>query len=702
MAEPMQVLAASFNICNDDACQCPETMHLLVSTNYVPLETGNAVAISYTWGEFDRHEMLLGHDENGRNVSMVLGCEWNRIDVIERLFQLAFTLTSTEEAMPFWIDQLCIPQDNEAVIRATLAAIPKIFNIFDSVALLPGSPCKCLQKSINIYGQHQFKNLSRADATQLSIEWAQMMGMCVNSISFCSYFERVWTRQEMEYTRKMHVEWTGSEVSPCVRPSAHEGDIMFKLLNMRVKDVDDEDEGKDEDENTSEAETDALEAEQKLAPFARQVYQRALASGMTHIHALARVKLKHDKAWHNCLLAFEDFLSRDVARTHGRYFAIEALCQFLTGTPLEIINKDSAGVVLTEAQKLRKFASQLSGVGWVQRSATRERDYVLAVWIDCPRYTVPDGYATMGLPLLLEDAIMQLERNFKMTVPVLAFAGLFGGLRPSVFWRPTMYLPKVEVSHTRHVYGPILPESAFLPISESPGLPLNVYRPEMGRAKNHVLFTDFIYRKSAEQIIHFVRSVVAEWPNATVERIQSSRKTEFENPLEGLSAGVKNMLLMAHPLMKELLAETVPQFTTIEAMIFHSGVVMIHNEVERFLDVLFELVCEALGLFIPAQPFRYSLPLVIRDGENPAIGICRQEWPGQRNSSSRAEGRVTVCRDDSGPGSGNTVLEAVKIESEVEFFDTYMAIGVWVPQQVTSWQDIGGVTIEATQNALLI
>ena len=97
------------------------------------------------------------------------------------------------------------------------------------------------------------------------------------------------------------------------------------------------------------AEERAREAERNLAPFARQVYQKALSTEITHTHALARVKMKHDKAWHNSVLAFEDFLSRDIARTHGRYFAIEALCQFLVGVPLEIINQDSQGVVLSDA-----------------------------------------------------------------------------------------------------------------------------------------------------------------------------------------------------------------------------------------------------------------------------------------------------------------------------------------------------------------
>ena len=355
----MDVLAATFVLCEDDACQFAESMHLVVSINYVPLKTGNAIAISYTWGEFDRQEMLLGHDEMGRRVTIVLGCEWNRTDVVKRLHQMASTLTTTPVAVPFWIDQLCIPQDNEAAIRATLQAIPSIFNIFDAVALLPGSPCKCLGEYLEQYGQHNFPNASREELTQVSIDWAQKMGLCVNSISFCSYFERVWTRQEMMYTRRMHVEWTGSELSPCVIPSAREGDIVLNLSSLSHNDED------DNDENLGKVEQNAMEAQQNLAQFARQVYHRALATGITHTHALVKVKLKHDKAWHNSVLAFEDFLSRDTARVHGRYSAVEALCQFLIGTPLELIKNDGQDVVLfrsTKASQFR-FAAIRGGLG---------------------------------------------------------------------------------------------------------------------------------------------------------------------------------------------------------------------------------------------------------------------------------------------------------------------------------------------------
>ena len=203
--------------------------------------------------------------------------------------------------------------------------------------------------------------------------------------------------------------------------------------------------------------------------------------------------------------------------------------------------------------------------------------------------------------------------------------------------------------------------------------------------------------KGAEQILQSVYSAVVRWPNATMERIQSGRKTEFEDPLEGTKAAIKNSLLLAHPVLKKLLIETIQQFPAIEAMSHHVSVLMINCDIELFLDVVFELVCEALGLFLPAKKFRESLPLIINPSEDPAIGICRQDWPSRNANLSRdesASSRVTICRDDMVPGSGGTVLEAVKVDSAGEPFTTYMGVGIWVPQVVTPWEDVGGMMVK--------
>ena len=690
-----RVLAASFTWCFDETCQSSANTHLLVTRTYVPLEAGNAIAISYTWGEFDRRDVPIGHDESGNEVALNLGCEWSASEFIDKIASMGYDLTPTDTAMPFWIDQLCIPQDDEAIIRATLAAIPKIFYTFDAVALLPGSPCKCLRENLEAYGRHQRSDFSQAESDRLSIMWAEKMALCVNSTSFCSYFERVWTRQEMLYTRKMHLQWTGSETSRCVFPSAGDENIMLGLLGLN-----------DDNTDLDHLEQKAMEAERDLAPFARQVYQRAVSTEITNTHALAKVKLKHDKAWHNTVLAFEDFLSKNIPRTYGRYYAIDTLCRFLLGEPLEFIHGGSRDAVISEEDRLRKFASRLSGVGWVQRSATRPRDYVLAVWIDCPRYVVPKEYATMSLLNLMEDAILQLERNFGMTVPVTAFAGLFGSPRQSAFWQPTHYLPDLEVQHTRHVYGPVVSDCPLLPIAKPAAVSLNVYNPRLGRSKNTMPFVDFVDGKTAVEILDFVRHIVGRWSNATMERIESARQFEFCEPVEGFRAGVKTVLLMSHPTMQGAMPPAIAGLPLAETLITQTILPMISQDFGHFYRIVFDLVCEALGLSLNVDRFRESLCLVVYAAEHPAIGICRQEQRHGELETREEEdpiNRITICRDIVGPGSGHTLLEAVKRSSEGESLPTYVCVGIWVPQSITPWQHVSGtITDETVQNALII
>jgi hypothetical protein len=53
------VRVVHFNFCPaDEGCKFLSGPHLLVSTDTVPLKHGNAVAISYAWGEFSRRDVI--------------------------------------------------------------------------------------------------------------------------------------------------------------------------------------------------------------------------------------------------------------------------------------------------------------------------------------------------------------------------------------------------------------------------------------------------------------------------------------------------------------------------------------------------------------------------------------------------------------------------------------------------------------------
>jgi hypothetical protein len=79
---------AKFEFCHDNECNFSNELHLIVTTDHVELERGNAVALSYTWGEFHRKSKIIGHQSDGTAVQFELGEEWVVEDLIARLAML--------------------------------------------------------------------------------------------------------------------------------------------------------------------------------------------------------------------------------------------------------------------------------------------------------------------------------------------------------------------------------------------------------------------------------------------------------------------------------------------------------------------------------------------------------------------------------------------------------------------------------------
>ena len=60
-----------------------------------------------------------------------------------------------------------------------------------------------------------------------------------------------------------------------------------------------------------------------------------------------------------------------------------------------------------------RFLNMLRSLSTRGRSSTHDRDHVVAVWVDCPKYVLPLQYKTIGLACLLEDAVKQFENNHR-------------------------------------------------------------------------------------------------------------------------------------------------------------------------------------------------------------------------------------------------------------------------------------------------
>ena len=74
---------------------------------------------------------------------MELGDEWVVDDVLNTLCSGRAAPEQIDLNRRYWIDQLCIAQDDLAQVRETLAKVPQIFGKLDVTILMPGQACEC-------------------------------------------------------------------------------------------------------------------------------------------------------------------------------------------------------------------------------------------------------------------------------------------------------------------------------------------------------------------------------------------------------------------------------------------------------------------------------------------------------------------------------------------------------------------------------
>ena len=85
------IRVVKLDYCCVDGCQYirGDDLHPVISFQDGPLSDQQAVAISYTWGEFNRRQVPLGHDIHGRVYEMELGDEWVTQEFINKLVELS-------------------------------------------------------------------------------------------------------------------------------------------------------------------------------------------------------------------------------------------------------------------------------------------------------------------------------------------------------------------------------------------------------------------------------------------------------------------------------------------------------------------------------------------------------------------------------------------------------------------------------------
>lgn len=429
----------NLSCCTLEGCDYGPEQHLVVKTKFVDLERGNAVAISYTWGDIARKRRKIGHYTDGSIATLTLGDDWRDEEDLSKVGKLHFNYLAriytqptnlddsgrfnnlfrvlqdicanqgaeTTPATPgyMWIDQLSIAQDTEEV-KATLARIPDIYRSFNVVVLFPGAVCDCVKKA---------KSSLTQDNPESDRGPLKSLQHCVNSFSFGSWFTRLWPRQELFYAQRIQSRWTSEEswACPLNAPDVSRISAVARLRFLPYM------------ARATIAKGHKNLPKKYVEPWLLSVWSIAnsiFKSAITSIGYWATLSEARVKTGRS-------------ASDLGRLYILD-LVNLLTGVPLarKILIEDAP-----EENRLAMFFVGLRQVVFEERSTTQKRDFVLAIWPDCPRYTIPDNHKEMNFVSLLEDAILQLERNWQISFVTMLPLGLF---TPSpnttrLLWRPS-------------------------------------------------------------------------------------------------------------------------------------------------------------------------------------------------------------------------------------------------------------------------
>jgi hypothetical protein len=328
----------------------------------------------------------------------------------------------------------------------------------------------------------------------------------------------------------------------------------------------------------------------------------------------------------------------------------------------------------------------------MRRSTKHERDYVLAVWVDCPGYRLPSDYKTLKLHELLDDAIRQVEKNYHQSFPVMAIAGLFDRVEESALWRPSGCLADVKISSSQQVYGTVLPETSPIPLSEAYRIPLRVFSDSHGRCSNVRPF-DKILRAALTtvEVIECIREITAEWPGSVIHRVLNviEEKDLFFKRYDESLESQRNRAYCKFQMIRK------------SGSLEHSNVTSeaIPSDFDLpydfIYDCAFELVCDALGMDFTSCRRDGALSLVVHCKVAPCIGFISNKhimkYGNGQNEQQKQDEPIAISRDLGGREFTRTVIEAVQVPSASSGSSEYQAIGIWVPNIKQDFREIQAV-----------
>lgn len=658
-------------VCENMACSVLPLAHLSIEILEVPLQHDQATAISYTWGEFDRTKVPIGHlVTDGNNiVSVELGKEWVVSDFIDRLGSLS-------SQRPIWLDQLCIPQRDEA-IRQALASVPTIYRTFDVAVLMPGRPCRCLGDFLAETAE------ADANADPESAETVDSLGELVAKYSRClnftapsSWASRLWPRQELMYSQRIRCVWAARDAPPCV-PELY-GD----------------------------------EEAAHLAPYLASMRESLLSQGYTErqVGFMLRSHLTDvDNYAVTEVLAYAKGMDGTGKTTGAAFF------EFLAGKLLD--NGTRTMETMDDFVTGLNFMTNSFSFNQRTRTATQTRDYVLSVWIDCPGYTVPSDFKRVSLGGLMQNAAEQLATNHNLNLLTTAPRGLFDATSPrSTCWDPEQYFTSAQVNSLRDVYGPVYTDPTFFHSSSSGRVPLtltpNGYGPLSMEAQEYDLCLEDLRQglgeKEAKQVIILQLSrMIQNWTESSFSAVRDSLITSLNDLAQesrlkyphGLPPGMVEEVLPLVLMAKLLGEDEVPDellkplynniSETFEEMLWGT---------EHIETVLYGMMAVALRLDVNALRDK-SVKIMLSGGtlDTMRLGFCRGDIDILSvNSQAEMDEIKSVRMNPDLPSQqkrrerGGLIFEAVKVgglRRAGELLPAFRVFGVWIPLQNRTERD---------------
>ncbi|KAI9660773.1 MAG: hypothetical protein M1831_003465 [Alyxoria varia] len=372
---------------------------------------------------------------------MTLGEEWELSDLASTFHNLCNPSTQIENAPKYcWIDQLCIAQDDDSEVRETLAKIPDIYRTFDVAVLFPGSCCECVPSRMEALSQ-----LSKTQIPNEELLDAMLSMSCPNDLNFCTWGQRIWPRQEFLYSKSVRIVWSSLRPSRCpVWWNEHNEDGQHEISSSDLDTL------SPVSRLWFERFREIQARGSKNSSFAQQLLRYQSTTSLSNYAHNISLWLEY----HAVDASFKDF-------SHERFSL-----GLLGGERIQLDDDDRKNMDdFLQREGNDNFLRVLSDLRTSERKATKEKDYILSVWVDCPGYKIPADYSNITAASLLEDAIKQFERHTGSTLLTYTPSGLFGPAAEPAHWRPTKYLDHSKIDAIGTVYGPMLPFRC--PLSES-------------------------------------------------------------------------------------------------------------------------------------------------------------------------------------------------------------------------------------------